>query len=475
MPQLDLLRLDRILNPQDPDSDYELVPEVRPDVEIDRLFNEQPAGDLYGRDPIYRGPTTTAPAPDPNEEDPAAQEARRRALEIERIKLLNELTRQTINKPPAVPAAAIPDPDLERKQTFERELKNLENTLTMQRQLAEAERRSREAKEEAGRRSLEAKEEAERRSREAKEEFERRAREARERREFDERLAGVEADRRAREARERREFDVVENERTRQIGREQNQLALQRNELARLQNQEQAAHNLAMRELESGKFSESKRQFDISQTLARQKFDLEQKVARDEYELGRQQFGLKALEFLTDLARNPRTALASFFLNRGLTPPGQVGAGSPIPAGLNVSNVAETLPGFLQGIISAASGGASPSAATPSATSFQPANLVSALQQQGVVPPFLSRVFGQAEGNAAVGTNTPQTGAPPEGVPLVSSLALMQMSPSEREGFRGLVEGSGMTWEDYLDLVQRASPARRTDNTGPTPFAFIRQ
>jgi hypothetical protein len=64
----------------------------------------------------------------------------------------------------------------------------------------------------------------------------------------------------------------------------------------------------------------------------------------------------------------------------------------------------------------------------------------------------------------------------PEGVPLLSSLALLQMSPSEREGFRGLVESSGMRWEDYLDLVSRGSP-QGTAPTGAAPpqFAFTAQ
>lgn len=262
------------------------------------------------------------------------------------------------------------------------------------------------------------------------------------------------------------------------------ELQRQQLQLDQMRQAEQAADAAARRALEQGQLDESRRQFDTSQKLAESRFRLEQQVAREQYEQGQQEFAFGALKFLTDLARNPRTALASFFLNRGQTPPDQVGQTSPIPAGLNVTNVAETLPGFLQGILGAArqgmgAAGAQPSSA-PAATAAGPAgeqNLVSALQGAGAVPPFLSRLLAQQQGVASEGTNMAQQTAVPAGVPLVSSIALLQMQPSEREGLRGLVEAGGMAWEDYLALVQRNSPQQQAQapGAGVPQFQFLQQ
>lgn len=362
-------------------------------------------------------PEPTAPV------DPFAQEQ-----ELKNQKLQIEIARLLNPSGPGLPAAAYPDPDLERKNQFTREKLGLENELLMQRDLAETERRNREAK-------------------------------------------------------ELREFNRGENEQTREIQRQQN-------DLIRLGNEQRAANDAAMRALEQGQLEESRRQFGISQQLAERKFALEQQVAREEYELGQQTHAFAALKFLTELAQNPRTALSSFFLNRGIAPPGAVEAGSPIPQGLNVTNVAETLPGFLQGILGAARSGipgaqaaSSPAAGAPvsstgapATSSFNGGNLVQSLTQAGAVPPFLSRVLAQSQGDASQGTNTAQQTALPEGVPLLSSLALLQMSPTEREGFRGLVEASGMSWEDYIALVQRGSPQGTGTAGAVNPqFQFVAQ
>ena len=333
---------------------------------------------------------------------------------------------------PGIPSAAIPDPDLFSKQNFARE-------------------------QDANRAALERE------------------------------LQRTAAENASRSQQKQQEFSGAENEKAREIER-------QRLQLDGLQQQQRAANDAAMRALEQGQLNESRRQFDVSQQLADQRHQLEKQVAQQEFEQGQQQFAFGALKFLTELAQNPRTALASFFLNRGQTPPDAVGQTSPVPAGLNVTNVAETLPGFLQGIMGAArqGQGAAATAGVPSSapaaaplggataipgSQFGGGNIASALGQAGVIPPFLQRVLAQQQGDVTQGTNTPQAGGPPPGVPLVSSLALIQMSPSERLGFQGLVESSGMRWEDYLDLVKRSSPQGQAApvGTGVPQFAFTPQ
>ena len=270
------------------------------------------------------------------------------------------------------------------------------------------------------------------------------------------------------------QFQSGQNDANRQL--EQQRIVIDQQRAAAEQ-----ANQAALRALEQGQLDESRKQFEVSQRLRQQTFEAEQALASQQQSLAEQQFGLTALQFLTGLAQNPRTALASFFLNRGVTPPGQVDAGSPIPAGLNVTNIAETLPKFLQGIMGATRGVGAPAGAggtvsSSSATAAQPgASLLSSLEGEGVVPPFLQRILAQSQGDASQGTNMPQQTALPDGVPLVSSLALLQMSPTEREGFRGFVEASGMNWDDYLSLIKNASPTASTSQAAPPQFQYAPQ
>lgn len=270
------------------------------------------------------------------------------------------------------------------------------------------------------------------------------------------------------ETEKKHQAELAATERERQV---QLQIEQQRQEARRLEQQ-------ALQALEQGKLSESRRQFDLSeqrlreaQRLEQERFNERMTFEREQFTTQREQaeneFAFGALKFLTDLARNPRTALASFFLNRGVTPPDAAGRTSPIPAGLNVSNVAEVLPGFLQGIMGAARGGAAPATefATASAAGAPDGNIVDALRANNALPPFLTRALAQQAGDASQGTSAPQRAALPEGIPLLTPLALQQMSPSEREGLAGLVEASGMSWEDYLDLVRKHSPLANASAT----------
>lgn len=288
-------------------------------------------------------------------------------------------------------------------------------------------------------------------------------------------LADFEAQQAAKRLQEQQAFQGGQNDASRA-------LEGQRIEIDKIRQAAEQANQQALRALEQGQLDQSRQQFEVSQKLRQQQFEAERDIALQQQSQAEQQFGLQALQFLTGLAQNPRTALASYFLNRGVTPPGQVGAGSPIPEGLNVTNIAETLPKFLQGIMGATRGGGAPAAAGAGVSSSslaapQPgASLLSSLEGEGVVPPFLQRILAQAQGDASQGTNMPQQTALPDGVPLVSSLSLLQMSPTEREGFRGFVEGSGMNWDDYLDMIKRSSPgAASASQAAPPQFAYTPQ
>lgn len=80
------------------------------------------------------------------------------------------------------------------------------------------------------------------------------------------------------------------------------------------------------------------------------------------------------------------------------------------------------------------------------------------LAADNALPPFLQRVYGQQAGNASVGTNTPQRFALPQGVPLVSSMAYAQMSPSEQQALLSLISASGIDPQDYLAQIQMMNP-----------------
>lgn len=81
-----------------------------------------------------------------------------------------------------------------------------------------------------------------------------------------------------------------------------------------------------------------------------------------------------------------------------------------------------------------------------------------ALLSSGMLPPFLSRLFGQREGIQSVGTNRGQAFDLPQDVPVVSELALSQMTPSEREAFLSYVSSYGLDPADYLDYVRSLGP-----------------
>lgn len=86
-------------------------------------------------------------------------------------------------------------------------------------------------------------------------------------------------------------------------------------------------------------------------------------------------------------------------------------------------------------------------------------NPFQALAADGATPPFLQRIYGQQQDNAAFGTNTTQRFALPQGVPLVSSMAFQQMSPSEREALLSLISASGIDPADYLSQMSNLVPS----------------
>jgi hypothetical protein len=85
--------------------------------------------------------------------------------------------------------------------------------------------------------------------------------------------------------------------------------------------------------------------------------------------------------------------------------------------------------------------------------------ILQALQASGAVPPFLQRLFAQGRGDATFGTNTPQRTDLPPDLPLISSLAWQQLSPSEQQAMLSFVSSLGVTPEDYLNLIQQFSPS----------------
>jgi len=85
-------------------------------------------------------------------------------------------------------------------------------------------------------------------------------------------------------------------------------------------------------------------------------------------------------------------------------------------------------------------------------------SVLSQLQQSGAVPPFLTRLFGQARGDQTFGTNTPQRMDLPKDVPLVSSLQYSLMTPSEQQALLSFVSAYGVSPDDYLALIKQYSP-----------------
>jgi hypothetical protein len=96
------------------------------------------------------------------------------------------------------------------------------------------------------------------------------------------------------------------------------------------------------------------------------------------------------------------------------------------------------------------------------------------MMRSGTFPPFLQRIFAQQGGLAGLGTNVPQQTNLPPGVPLISKLAYLQMIPSERAAFESYISAHGLTIEDYLNLVEAASPQGGT-STGTAFPRFLGQ
>jgi hypothetical protein len=93
----------------------------------------------------------------------------------------------------------------------------------------------------------------------------------------------------------------------------------------------------------------------------------------------------------------------------------------------------------------------------------------------GNFPPFLQRIFAQQKGLAGLGTNVPQQTDLPPGVPLVSRLALSQMTPAERTAFGSYLSAHGLDLDTYMSLVEAASPQGGTSSVNPAIPTFLRQ
>lgn len=138
-------------------------------------------------------------------------------------------------------------------------------------------------------------------------------------------------------------------------------------------------------------------------------------------------------------------------------PPTTVAAPPPLPPPNPVPNFS---PNFLQQLLGLSS--------TPSGLGKNPAFLpedeaakdaiVGSLIQAGSFPPFLQRLYGQQRGLPGLGTNVPQQTNLPNGLPLASRLALSQMNPSELAAFQSFISAHGLDWNDYLAMVDAASP-----------------
>ncbi len=80
------------------------------------------------------------------------------------------------------------------------------------------------------------------------------------------------------------------------------------------------------------------------------------------------------------------------------------------------------------------------------------------LRSLNAVPPFLTRLFAQSQGDASQGTNIPQPNTLPKDVPLISSMAYSQMNPSEQQALLSYVSAYGVTPDDYLAMIRANSP-----------------
>jgi hypothetical protein len=85
----------------------------------------------------------------------------------------------------------------------------------------------------------------------------------------------------------------------------------------------------------------------------------------------------------------------------------------------------------------------------------------------GYLPPFLSRTLAQARGVQSQGTNQPQALNLPGGLPLVSRLNELQMSPSEKSAFESLISASGIDPTDYWAYVDSLAPQGGTASFAP--------
>lgn len=95
----------------------------------------------------------------------------------------------------------------------------------------------------------------------------------------------------------------------------------------------------------------------------------------------------------------------------------------------------------------------------------------------GILPPFLSRLMGQARGLQSQGTNQPQRFDVPSDLPIVSRLAALQMSPTERAALESIISAYGIDPADYWAYVDSLSPQGGTARPPlfGTPFRYTSQ
>lgn len=146
--------------------------------------------------------------------------------------------------------------------------------------------------------------------------------------------------------------------------------------------------------------------------------------------------------------------------------------GGPVTTPANPANPQATTPGF--DFTQTPSGlGRNPTFLPENAAAQDP--IVKAMIDAGSFPPFLQRLYAQAKGLPGLGTNVPQQTDLPAGVPLVSKLAYNQMSPSEQQAFASFLSAHGITIQDYLSMVEAASPQGGTSPANPAVPKFLSQ
>ena len=97
---------------------------------------------------------------------------------------------------------------------------------------------------------------------------------------------------------------------------------------------------------------------------------------------------------------------------------------------------------------------------------FDQGGTIASLAQSNMLPPFLSRLLGQANSIQSQSTRTPQAFDLPGNIPVISRLAYEQLLPTERQAFESILSSEGIDPLDYWQYVEQVSP-----QGGPAPWS----